>query len=109
MGLVLAHEHLFNLFREGLTIVDNLTGPLIYNIQLLDSELTLRLREGMIAYIVWLIRSSREGIEHSGALRGRRCRCGCDETNPYGRRYESDMDTGILKRQIQKSRQTRSV
>jgi len=61
IGLALGHELLFNLFRGGITIVDNLTSPSIYNIQHLDQELIPRFCKDMIAQVVRLIRSSRGG------------------------------------------------
>jgi hypothetical protein len=68
IGFTLAHEHLVDLLGEGITIVDNLASPSIYDIQFLDAELVPRLLEDMIAHVVRLIRSSREGNEHSDAL-----------------------------------------
>src|SRR5258708_390536 len=68
VGLTLAHQHFFGLLWEGITIVDNLASPLIYNIQFLVPELVPRLCEDMIAHIVRLIRSSGKGDEDGDAL-----------------------------------------
>jgi hypothetical protein len=50
LGLALAYKHLVDLLWEGLTIIDNLASPSIYDRQLLDPELDPRLREDMIAH-----------------------------------------------------------
>ena len=68
IGLALTYEHLVDLFWEGITIIDNLASPSIYNRQFLDPELVPRLCEDMIAHVVRLIRSSWEGDEHGDAL-----------------------------------------
>ena len=68
IGLALADEHLVDLLREGITIVENLASPSKYNVQLLDTELVPRLCEDMIAHVVRLVRTSGKGDEDGDAL-----------------------------------------